>query len=223
MAVGSSEEKTGTRERILEAAEGLFAERGFEVVSLRDITSLAGANVAAVNYHFGSKEKLVDAVVERHATPVNRKRMAMLDEAEERHAGGPVPVREILEAFLNPLIEHISGGEREQQLFCKFMGRLMGERGYRLPESVEPMFQAMAARFSLALQKAVPELSEELALWRMHFSFGVMANTLMHGETLRQISAGRAGNPTVEVLLERIIDFCTAGFHAPAEPGRGDG
>ena len=70
---------------------------------------------------------------------------------------------EILEAFLNPLIEHITGGERKEQLFCKFMGRLMGERGYRLPESVEPLFQEMALRFATALRRAVPELSEEIA------------------------------------------------------------
>src|SRR6056297_1114628 len=73
-----------TRERILDAAEFLFGERGFESVSLRDITGRAGANVAAVNYHFGSKEKLVDAVVVRHAVPINDGRMRLLLEAEDR-------------------------------------------------------------------------------------------------------------------------------------------
>jgi hypothetical protein len=139
----------------------------------------------------------------------------MLDQLESRPAECPPPVRDILEAFLNPLIEHITEGKRKEQLFCKFMGRLMGERGYRLPESVEPLFQEMALRFASALRRAVPELSEEIALWRMHFSFGVMANTLTHGETLKQISGGRAGHPEVEELFRRVIDFCAAGFHAP--------
>ena len=106
----TEQSEVGTRERILDAAERLFGERGFEVVSLRDITGLAGANVASVNYHFGSKEKLIDAVVERHSVPMNERRMAMLGAAEGRHAGGMVPVREVLEAFLQPMIGHILEG-----------------------------------------------------------------------------------------------------------------
>ena len=209
-ATGESE--AGTRGRILDAAERLFGERGFEVVSLRDITGLAEANVASVNYHFGSKEKLIDAVVERHARPVNERRMAMLDAAEARHGGAPVPVRELLEAFLRPMIAHILDGRMSEDLFCKFMGRMMSERGYCLPKSVEPNFQQMALRFSRAFLEAVPGLSEQDVLWRMHFSFGVLTNTLMHRDTLHQISQGRAGDPGMEVLLEELLDFTAAGF-----------
>ena len=92
------------------------------------------------------------------------------------------------------------------------MGRLIGERGYSLPQTVRPLFGVMARRFSGALRKAVPELSEEGALWRMHFSFGVMSNTLTHGDTLQQISGGRAGDPPIEFLFEQIIEFCAAGI-----------
>lgn len=215
----NEQSETGTRERILDAAERLFGERGFEVVSLRDITGLAGANVASVNYHFGSKDKLIDAVVERHAAPVNERRMAMLDTAEERHGGAVVPVREVLEAFLRPMIAHILEGKMSEDLFCKFMGRMMSERGYCLPKSVEPIFQEMAMRFAVAFLKAVPGLSEQDVLWRMHFSFGVLSNTLMHRDTLQQISAGRAGDPGMEVLLESVLDFTAAGFVASLEGG----
>lgn len=207
----------GTPERILDAAERLFGERGFEVVSLRDITGMAEANVASVNYHFGSKEKLIDAVVERHSVPVNERRMAMLDAAEARHGDGVVPVREVLEAFLQPMIGHIVDGGMSEDLFCKFMGRMMSERGYCLPKSVEPMFQQMALRFSEAFRKAIPRLTEEEALWRMHFSFGVLSNTLMHRDTLQQISRGRAGDPGMEALLEGVLDFAAAGFAAGVE------
>lgn len=204
----------GTRERIIEAAEALFAERGFETVSLRDITGAAGANVAAVNYHFGSKEKLIDAVVERHVTPINKERLRLLDEAEARHGEGAVPVEETLEAFLSPLFAHIGSGRMSERLFCKLMGRVMGERGYCVPESVEPLFRAMAARFTAALRKAVPSLTEELALWRMHYSFGVTANTLTHGETLKKLSGGRSGEPTMDQQFARIVEFCASGICA---------
>jgi AcrR family transcriptional regulator len=213
----------GTRERILDAAEALFGEEGFEGVSLRDITGRADANVASVNYHFGSKENLITAVVERHARPINEERLRCLDAAEARHADRAVPVEQVLEAFLVPMIEHIEKGRMSEGLFCKFMGRLMAERTFKLPSSVEPLFQEMAARFAKAFMKAVPDISEQEALWRMHYSFGVMANTLMHGETLQQISAGRAGAPTIEEQMRHIIKFCTAGFRASSGPGEGGG
>ena len=204
----------GTRERILSSAETLFAERGFETVSLRDITGAADANVAAVNYHFGSKERLIDAVIERHVVPINGERLELLERLAAKYAAEPLPVEEILRAFLSPVLRQITSGKMSEELFGKFMGRLIGERGYRLPESVRPLFRMMAARFTSALRRAVPQLSEEEALWRMHFSFGVMSNTLTHGDTLREISGGRAGNPSIEKIFEEIIEFCAAGIEA---------
>ena len=209
---GKTEDSPTTSERVLRAAEALFAERGFDTVSLRDITGAAEVNVAAVNYHFGSKDKLVDAVVERHVTPINQERLRLLDEYEAQPGEDALPVRSILEAFLAPVLRHIVSGEMSEHLFGKFMGRLIGERGYSLPQTVRPLFGVMARRFSGALRKAVPELSEEGALWRMHFSFGVMSNTLTHGDTLQQISGGRAGDPPIEFLFEQIIEFCAAGI-----------
>lgn len=208
------EDPRGTRERVLRSAEALFAERGFEIVSLRDITGAADANVAAVNYHFGSKEKLIDAVIERHVVPINEERVELLNRFEAKWVESPLPVDKVLKAFLSPMLRHITSGEMSEELFGKFMGRLIGERGYRLPESVRPLFRMMAARFTSALRRAVPQLSEEEALWRMHFSFGVMANTLTHGDTLREISGGRAGNPSIEKIFEEIIEFCAAGIEA---------
>ena len=208
------EDPRGTRERVLRSAETLFAERGFEIVSLRDITGAADANVAAVNYHFGSKEKLIDAVIERHVVPINEERVELLNRFEAKWVESPLPVDKVLKAFLWPMLRHITSGEMSEELFGKFMGRLIGERGYRLPESVRPLFRMMAARFTSALRRAVPQLSEEEALWRMHFSFGVMANTLTHGDTLREISGGRAGNPSIEKIFEEIIEFCAAGIEA---------
>ena len=207
-----AEETQTTRARILLSAEALFAERGFEVVSLREITGAAGVNVAAVNYHFGSKDKLIDAVVIRHLSPVNEERLRQLDKLEERHSQAPIPVEEILKAFLSPVLDHIASGEMSEDLFKKFMGRLIGERGYSLPDDACSLFALMAGRFAAAFQKAVPQLNEEAALWRMHFSFGVMAHTLTNGETLCQLSDGRSGNPSTKTLLGNIIDFCRAGI-----------
>ena len=207
-----AEETRTTRARILYAAEALFAERGFEVVSLREITGAAGVNVAAVNYHFGSKDKLIDAVVIRHLSPVNEERLRQLDKLEKKFSEAPIPVEEILKAFLSPVVEHIASGEMSEDLFKKFMGRLIGERGYSLPADACSLFALMAGRFAAAFQRSVPQLDDESALWRMHFSFCVMAHTLTNGETLRQLSEGRSGNPSTKTLLANIIDFCRAGI-----------
>lgn len=214
MADEPGDTRRGTRERILEAAEGLFAERGFETVSLRDITGVAEANVAAVNYHFGSKDQLIDAVVARHVMPVNEDRLQRLDRLEEAAGEGALQVEEILEAFLAPLLSHISSGRMSERLFTKFMGRLMSEEGQRIPSELAPLLQTMAMRFTEALRRALPTLSEQQALWRMHYSFGVMANTLTHGDTLKQLSGGRSGEPSLEEHFDQIVAFCASGIRA---------
>ncbi|MFV1995257.1 MAG: TetR/AcrR family transcriptional regulator [Verrucomicrobiales bacterium] len=208
---------TGTADRILDAAEELFAARGFEKVSLRHLTRAAGVNLAAVNYHFGSKDALIDAVVERYVTPINEERLVRLTEAEQRH-GRPVPLRPILEAFIRPFLTRIHRSEFSHRLFFKLMGRCIGDPDYRLPESTMPLFQEVVQRYSCALGLAAPHLPENVVFWRLHFTFGTLAHALIHEETLDQISGGRSGRPTPDELLEQIILFCSAGFDAPPTP-----
>ncbi|NNL53653.1 MAG: helix-turn-helix transcriptional regulator, partial [Woeseia sp.] len=94
-----------TRERILDAAENLFAKRGFEGVTVRQIMSQAGADVALAYYHFKSKRDLFDAVLLRRAQTLNELRLAALDELEQRQTDDPPSVEEIIEAFTRPLLE----------------------------------------------------------------------------------------------------------------------
>ena len=96
---------TPTKDRILDAAERLIAKLGFEATSLRAITAEADVNLAAVNYHFQSKEALIRAVISRRIGPVNVKRLAMLDAVEAAHRDGPLPVGPVIEAFVGPVIE----------------------------------------------------------------------------------------------------------------------
>src|SRR5437773_2528440 len=93
-----------TRSRILDVAEELFGEQGFERVSIRAITKKARVNLAAINYHFGSKEDLIAAVFERRVLPVNKARLTALD-AVQRSRGKNPKLEEILEAFIRPTIE----------------------------------------------------------------------------------------------------------------------
>jgi AcrR family transcriptional regulator len=203
-----------TKERILLAAQKLFAERGFEAVSLRKITTEALANVAAVNYHFGSKEALIDEVIVQHMMPVMKERMRLLDEAERQFQVGVVPVEVILDAFMRPFLTVMQESGESRELFCKFMGRCMSERGDKLPDQAIRIVQKVVKRVTAMLSDALPEMEPEVLSWRIHFCFGVMAHTLMHEDTLKIISKGLSGDPDFEMKLQRMIDYCKGGLEA---------
>ncbi len=103
-----------TRERLLDAAERLFADRGFEGTSMRAITQAAGTSVSAANYHFGSKEKLLHETIRRATEPVNDRRLELLDEAEAGSGGAPLSLETILDAYLRPVIEYRQQGMTEE-------------------------------------------------------------------------------------------------------------
>jgi AcrR family transcriptional regulator len=211
--VSATSARHETRERLLDAAEDLFAAKGFEAVSLREITNTAAANVAAVNYHFGSKEKLITAVMMRHIIPINAKRMAMLAELSARNA--KPTVREVVEAFMRPLVNHIQSQKPGKGLFAKFMGRLMGEEGAcGLPEEAVPSFLETFEQVVKALQEAVPGLTAQRAYLRLKFCFAVTADAMMQDAAFRQISGGKAGDLDFESLIEEVLMFCEGGLRA---------
>lgn len=199
-----------TKGRILDATEQLVAEQGFDGVSLRDITTGAGVNVAAVNYHFGSKEKLYEAVQCRYINPVNEERLALLAKVVAEGGG----VREILEAFMRPFLTMVTRSKMSEQLFFKLMGRCIMDQNTSLSDEMIPLFRQMADAYTRALAAALPELPIDVLLWRLHFSFGVMANTLLHGDVLIKFTDGACGEPEFETNVQRMVDFCYAGFVA---------
>lgn len=218
MRVGEGKNaRASTKERILEVTERLVAERGFESVTLRDITGAAGVNVAAVNYHFGSKEKLFEEIQCRYIAPVNGERLRMLGEVT---AGGRVAsVREILEAFMRPFLTVVKRSEMSERLFFKLMGRCVMDGQGSLPDRMLPEFKEVAEAYAAALAASLPGEPVGALLWRLHYTFGVMAQTLLHGELLVKLTCGACGEPDVETQFQNMIDFCEAGFLA----GKGGG
>jgi AcrR family transcriptional regulator len=197
-------ERADTKSRILDTAENLFGMNGFDAVSLRDITTKAGVNLAAVNYHFQAKDTLVDAVIARRIQPINARRLEILD------AIGPsAAVEQILEAFLRPVFE----------LQIAPLGPLMG-RVLSNPELfVDRIFNVhiapIAARFSQAFSRALPDLPAEEIAWRLHYTVGVMTHILLWGRIFPRISNGLCSIDDREALLHRTVQFLAAGFHAP--------
>jgi len=204
-----------THTRLLEAAEALFAEKGFAATSLRAVTAAAEANLAAVHYHFGSKEGLFTAVFARRVEPLNRERLALLDRAETEAAPAPPPVETILEAFLRPLFQ-MAGASEEAGRFV----RSMSSRFYTEPGShwnpVIHSFDEVKERFFTALKRALPGLRDEEIFWRIHFMIGVMCHTLADTERLTLISEGLCDPSDTEDVLNRLIGFTAAGMRTPA-------
>ena len=206
--------KPDTKQRILDSAERLFADHGVAATSLRTIIKDAQVNLAAIHYHFHSKEELLDAVLMRRIEPVNRERLEMLD------AWGPNPsLEEVLEAFIAPAVRVRSSGERGGMSFVCLMGRIISEPGDRLPRMIRQHFRVILERFIPALHQAAPELPTSELLWRLHFTVGAMAHTLRAGDEMRAITDGLCDASDVEGVAKRLVAFAAAGFRVGVPHG----
>jgi AcrR family transcriptional regulator len=200
-----------TKAKILDMAERLIGEHGYAATSLRQIIAEAGVNLAAVHYHFGSKEDLLDAVVARKVTPVNEARLSQLKRVEAEAGNSAPEVEKILESFLLPTAEVASRNPG----FVRLMGQMLAEG--MMPRIVERHFQATGIRFVAALRRAVPGLPEEELLWRVHFMIGAMAHTMCRTPVFPQM-AGDACD--MELRMKRLGTFLSAGFRAAATAGK---
>jgi AcrR family transcriptional regulator len=191
-----------TKSRILNAAEKLFGLNGFEATSLRDITAEAQVNLAAVNYHFQSKDSLIDAIIERRLGPVNRRRLAMLD------AASPSPdVEQIVSAFLSPLLmmDVLTAGP--------FVGRIFSNPSMFIERVYKKHLVDVVKRFTEAIGAAFPELPAEDCFWRLQF----MAGSMSHMLALSGVMSYMSGKPFDRTaVMDRLVPFLAAGLRAPA-------
>jgi AcrR family transcriptional regulator len=205
--------ESGPKRHLLDVAEHLLAVKGFESVSVRDITREAAVNVAAVNYHFGSRETLVSLVIVRHLKPLNEERAARVEVLERKSSGkGVVPVEEIIEALTRPLVGAVRKSGLEEPVACELLGRILALRSPGFPEEMEMQMQTVIARFMRILGKALPTVPAEELVWRMHFVTGGMIQMLM----------GRAGSgfssvQAIDATLGRFIRFASAGLREGVE------
>lgn len=202
---------TATKMRLLDVSARLFAESGFDSVSLRLITENAEANLAAVNYHFGSKEELITAVVEKLVGPVNQRRLALLRKINLDISGA---CESIVEAFIDPVIQAASRGDEEDQRYCKLMSRCIASRDERVTSLVLRQFPEVLAKFVDALRSVCPWISSDEAHMRIMFMAGAMAHSLFHHDKLVIISKGRCEIASLDGLRDELVQFISAGMSA---------
>ncbi|MGE0434424.1 MAG: TetR/AcrR family transcriptional regulator [Planctomycetota bacterium] len=204
-----------TRDHILDAAEALLARHGYAAASLRQVTTAAGVNLAAVHYHFGSKEGLLRALFERRLGPINEIRLQRLAAAEEKAAPGPPAVADIVSAMVAPMIESGLGEKAPLHHFTQLVGRMHAEPSNEMARMFKEMLGELLQRFMAALGRALPELPVEELYWRMHFAAGAFSHLMSCHEKVVEMSNGLCNTDDPAAIVERITGFITAGMEAP--------
>jgi len=208
--------KRSTKEALLDAAEELFAEFGFAATSLRAITAAAQVNLAAVNYHFGSKEALVDAVFARRVEPMNQARLDALRGLQTAFGDAAVPLHQLIAAFVEPALalshDRTLGGQR----FVRLLGRSLTEPAGAVHDSLRGRYAEVSEQFKPAFARTLPELPAAELYWRMHFMVGLLAYLMAGADIMRLLASSRlSAQGSNDEVLPRLVSFIEAGMHAP--------
>ena len=201
-----------TRLRILAAAEKVFAQRGYRAMTLREVTKQAGVNLAAVNYHFGSKTNLMRALLRERFDPINEMRLQMLDEYASRHAPKAIPLEDIYDALFRPLFTGSDFSPVEDRMLIKIIGRALTEPAEFMSDLHRDLFAELSQRFITEIQRACPHLSREQILYRFFLSVSTMIGTVIEQVRLENISDGKLSGRKLDRVLEEMTRFVVAGF-----------
>lgn len=204
-----------TKEKILDAAEYLFAERGFRSTSMRAITGRARVNLAAVNYHFGSKGALLDAVIKRRIQPLNRIRRERLERvrASAREKGRKPDVRAVFHAFIEPIIffRETKPGAKS---FITFISRSLTDPDDTVRKVfvrfIRPMFELL---FETTCE-ALPERPRDVIFWRLHFIIGALFHAMHACADIETEFLNMKTDTDAQSLIDMILPFVTAGMKA---------
>jgi AcrR family transcriptional regulator len=201
-----------SREKLIASAERLFADRGFDGVSVRDIANAAGVNSALVGYYFRGKEGLLSEVYTRHCEPMKRERARLLEECSKA-AKGPT-LEQVIEAFVRPSLQ-VTTDKSGRTDFTRLRAVLSAENSALLEKLVAENFDQSSRMFVDALCRCLPQLTREDVLWRFHFLLGTIYYTGAGPHRIKTLSAGRCDPSDPVATCRHLIPFLAAGFRAP--------
>jgi len=205
--------KVDTKTKILDAAEKLFAQKGFDAVSLRNIVEIAKVNLAAVHYHFGSKQALLHKVVSRRFRPINKERLNMLENARNKAGKNKLKLEVVLESLFFPIFR-AQANPKAGISFTRLIGRVVFDRNKELQKFMLSELTEVIIQFSKAFDEALPNLEKTEIDWRSHFMAGAMAHTLCNADLLSDFTKTNANDSELEITVQRLIDFTAGGFRA---------
>jgi len=200
-----------TKERLLSVAEQLFAEHGFAATSLRQLTAQADVNVAAVNYHFGSKENLITEVFRRRLDELSERRLGALAVAVQ---ADPTDIEGILAAFIRPAMQLGIEGEGAAA-FVRVLARAYAEKNERLRRFLADNYGHVLREFARALQQGLPNLPKPDLYWRLDFIAGALTYAMADFGLIRR-PASTSEQRHCELAADNLLRFAVAGFRAPS-------
>lgn len=215
MKTGDPKTAPDTKEKILEAAEALFAAKSYRGTTMRAITDKADVNLAAVNYHFGSKQSLLEEVIKRRIIPLNRIRKKKLEEVRDtaRNKGRTPEIRDVMYAFIEPTLQFKDSSPSAKNFFI-FIGRSFTDPDDTVRQVflkfIKPIFHLLSETTSDAL----PHLPREQIFWRLMFSMGALFHTINICGNMKTDFMGMKCETETESLVNQIIPFVTAGMKA---------
>ena len=208
-----------TRERILDAAERLFMAHGYEGTSMRQITGEAAVNLAAANYHFGSKESLMQEVFRRRLDWLNEERLRVLDEMERAAAGKPLKPSQIVDGFFGTLLRLADDDQRGGIVFLRLLGRTHTEPSEFIRTFLADEYAGVMERYQQALFRALPDVPRAEIVWRFHFMLGATSYAIAGTDALRLVTDWKIEDlDTVDRndrLVPRLMSFLLGGLRAP--------
>jgi AcrR family transcriptional regulator len=220
---GDSGQQAEARNVILDAAEQLFAQNGIEGTAIRQIINEAEVNLGAVNYHFGTKDRLAMEIFARRLEPVNREGVARLDALEANAGGKKLTVEQIVAALIRPAVELQAGAPSGEENFMRLMSRSFHEPNPELKKFIHQQFGEVARRFDSVLLRSLPGLKLDNLIWRFTFVFGALHHGQEHWLCFDEFPAPSSGRklrkPDREEFIERLA-FAAAGLSAPIKKAR---
>lgn len=200
-----------TKEKIIKAAEELFAELGINATSIRSIVKLANVNLAAIHYHFGSKESLLFEILENHFSKLNKERLDQLKKLKEKNES--LSTEEILSAFIKPVFSQLHS--KQNKNFIKIIGRIYGEASNEFKQKMFLLFKEVITVFSNELLKSNPHKNIENIKLNLFFTVGAMVHSTINLPNFQNNKEqGFNIMGTNNQILQELISFCTAGFKA---------
>lgn len=190
-----------THDRILDAAEALFAEQGLHVTTLRQITQSAGVNLAAVNYHFGSKQALLLAVFRRRLDALNSARIERLDQALKREHGPQL--EDVLDALVYPALAFSRGSETDGHRFMQLLMRAFADRDEELRAAISQEYAFVMRRFAEAIQQTLPHLQTQQLRNSLDFIVGALTYTMAESRL-----------PDTSAIADDLVRFAASGLRA---------